>query len=268
MVGQTLRDAPLLRRSSPPTRLAQADTTRHPHWYRGAIVRGGWKGFRVVPCRARAALARAPRASAVASCAVAALALAGCGGGSRQDAGEPAGTFAMKVLGASFPAAQAIARPSRFVLAVRNTGAHTVPDVAVTIDSFDYNSNYPELASRKRPVWAIERGPGAIASPPVETQNVSLPGGAQTAYVNTWAFGALAPGKTKTFVWRVVPVKAGSFTVHYAVSAGLAGKAKARLESGAGIRGQFAVYIKPAPDLKHVNPSTGRVEVGQFPSTP
>jgi len=222
----------------------------------------------VVPCRARAALVRTPRISALTASTLAAVALAGCGGGSRQDAGEPAGTFAMKVLGASFPAAQSIARPASFVLAVRNTGAHTVPDVAVTIDSFDYNSNYPELASRKRPVWAIERGPGAIASPPVETENVSLPGGAQTAYVNTWAFGALAPGKTKTFVWRVVPVKAGSFTVHYAVSAGLDGKAKARLESGAGIRGQFAVEIKPAPGLKHVNPNTGQVEVGQFPSTP
>jgi hypothetical protein len=199
--------------------------------------------------------------------ALTALALAGCGGGSRQDAHEPAGTFAMKV-GARFPAAQSIARPSRFVVAVRNTGTQTVPNVAVTIDSFDYNSNYPGLAVRQRPVWAIERGPGAIASPPVQTENVSLPGGGQTAYVNTWALGPLAPGKTKVFVWRVVPVKAGTFTVHYVVSAGLAGKAKARLESRAGIHGKFAVYIKPAPDLKHVNPNTGQVEVGPFPSSP
>jgi hypothetical protein len=65
-----------------------------------------------------------------------------------------------------------------------------------------------------------------------------------------------------------VPVKAGSYTVHYAVAAGLAGKAKARLVTGAAVDGQFAVEIKPAPALKHVNPSTGRVEVGQFPITP
>jgi hypothetical protein len=199
---------------------------------------------------------------------MAALLLAGCGGGSRQDAGEPAGSFPMRVLRASFPTAQSIARPARFQLQVRNTGAHAVPNVVVTIDSFDYSSNYPELSDRRRPVWAIERGPGAVASPPVETENVSLPGGGQTAYVNTWAFGALAPGKTKTLVWEVVPVKAGSYTVHYALSAGLAGKAKARLESGAGIRGQFAVNIKGAPALKHVNPNTGRVEVGQFPAIP
>jgi hypothetical protein len=197
-----------------------------------------------------------------------ALALAGCGGGTRQDAKEPAGTFAMEVVHPSFPTAQSIARQTRFVLPVRNTGTHTVPNVAVTIDSFDYTSAYPGLAADKRPVWAIEQGPGAVASPPVESQEISPPGGGQTAYVNTWALGALAPGATRTFVWRVVPVKAGSYTVHYTVAAGLAGKAKARLSSGSLVQGQFAVDIASAPALKHVNPATGRVEAGEFPSSP
>jgi hypothetical protein len=197
-----------------------------------------------------------------------ALLVAGCGSGAQQDAGEPAGTFAMKVVHASFPTAQSIARQTRFELQVSNTGSRTVPNVAVTIDSFDYASTYPGLAADKRPVWAIERGPGAIADPPVESQEVSLPGGGQTAYVNTWALGALAPSKTRTFIWRVVPVKAGSYTVHYTVAAGLAGKAKARLSSGAPVQGQFAVDIAPAPGPTHVNPSTGHVEGGQFPAVP
>ena len=196
-----------------------------------------------------------------------ALALAGCGG-TRQDASEAAGTFAMAVVHPSFPTAQSIARQTRFVLPVRNTGTHTVPNVAVTIDSFDYASDYPGLSADKRPVWAIEQGPGAIASPPVESEEVSPPGGGQTAYVNTWALGALAPGATRTFVWRVVPVKAGTYTVHYTVAAGLAGKAKARLSSGGLVQGQFAVDIASAPKLKHVNPATGRVEAGEFPSSP
>lgn len=194
------------------------------------------------------------------------LALAGCGGGSRQDAGEPAGAFAMQVLHASFPTAQSIARQAQLVLPVRNTGTRTVPNVAVTIDSFDYTSNYPELAADKRPVWVIERGPGAVASPPVESEQISPPGGGQTAYVNTWALGALAPGATRTFVWRVVPVKAGAYTVHYTVAAGLAGKAKAQLSSGGPVQGQFAVDIAPAPKVTHVNPNTGRVEVGAYPA--
>jgi len=217
--------------------------------------------------RARDAPRRAPRASLLAA-AAGALALAGCGSGAQQDAGEPAGTFAMQVTHASFPAAQSIARQTRLVLPVRNTGTHTVPNVAVTIDSFDYTSNYPQLAADKRPVWVIERGPGAVASPPVESEEVSPPGGGQTAYVNTWALGALAPGETRTFIWRVVPIKAGAYTVRYTVAAGLAGKAKARLASGGLVQGQFTADIAPAPKLTHVNPATGRVEVGQFPASP
>jgi hypothetical protein len=246
---------------------AQAMTARHRRWYRGAIVRGGRKGFRAVPHRASGAPWRASRLSAL-MLAAGALVLAGCGGGTRQDASEAAGTFAMQVVHPSFPTTQSIARQTRFVLPVRNTGTHTVPNVAVTIDSFDYTNTYPGLAADKRPVWAIEQGPGAVASPPVESQEISPPGGGQTAYVNTWALGALAPGATRTFVWRVVPVKAGSYTVHYTVAAGLAGKAKARLSAGGLVQGQFAVDIASAPPLKHVNPATGRVEAGAAPSSP
>lgn len=228
----------------------------------------------VIPRRARDVRprARASVAVRVSSTMAAALAstllVAGCGGGARLDAGERAGTYAVKVLHASFPTSQAIASPTNFELEVENTGAHAVPNIAVTVDSFDYASNYSELAADKRPVWAIERGPGAIASPPVGTQEVSTPGGGQTAYLNTWALGALAPGKTRTFVWHVVPIKAGAHTVHYSVAVGLAGKAKARLGSGAPAAGQFAVNIAPAPKLTHVNPATGRLEAGAFPATP
>lgn len=208
------------------------------------------------------------RASTLALLAAGALALAGCGGGTRQDASERAGTFAMQVVHPSFPTAQSIARQTRFVLPVRNTGTRTVPNVAVTIDSFDYTSSYANLADDKRPVWAIEQGPGAVASPPVESEEISSPGGGQTAYVNTWALGALAPGKTRTFVWRVVPVKSGSYTVHYTVAAGLSGKAKARLAGGGLVQGQFTAEIAGTPALTHVNPDTGRVEAGQFPASP
>lgn len=175
----------------------------------------------------------------------------------------------MKIKNASFPAKQSIARPTNMTLSVQNTGSKAVPDLAVTIDSFDYTSDYPELAADKRPVWAIERGAGTNAtSPPVETEEVSTAGSGQTAYVNTWAFGSLAPGATRTLTWNVVPVKSGSYTVHYAIAAGLSGKAKARLESGGLVQGQFAVDIAAKPNLTHVNPATGVVEAGQFPATP
>ena len=87
-----------------------------------------------------------------------------------------ADTYRLKVLRASFPKLQSIARPTRLELLVRNTGIGTVPNVAVTIDSFYYTENFPELAANKRPVWVIDRGPGVIARRPVESQAVSPPG--------------------------------------------------------------------------------------------
>jgi hypothetical protein len=253
---------PVLERRTRPVR---AVTARHPRWYRGAIVRGGRKGFCVAP---RRGVHRTQRAAVLAAGAACALLAAGCGGGSYQTAREPKGTFPMQVVHASFPATQTIARQTKLVLLVRNTGTRTVPNVAVTLNAFDYTSDYPGLAARKRPVWVIERGPGAIASRPVESEEISIPGGGQTAYVNTWALGALAPGQTRKFAWDVVPVKSGSHTVSYTVAAGLAGNAKARTANGEAVQGQFAIDIAPAPKLTHVNPNTGKVEVGQFPSSP
>lgn len=196
----------------------------------------------------------------------AALALAACGGGTRQNAHEPSGTFAVQVVRASFPTRQAVARPASLELEVRNTGSHTVPDVAITVDSFNYASDYPHLADDQRPIWVIERGPGKSADPPVETQEVSTPGDGQTAYVDTWALGRLAPGQTQTFTWHVMPVKPGEHTVRFTVAADLAGRAKARSASGEAVQGQVTVDVAGAPPRTHVDPETGRVVEGAFPN--
>jgi hypothetical protein len=200
------------------------------------------------------------------------LLISGCGG-TRQDAHEPKGTFSVKVVKASFPAQQSIARQTPMILQVRNTGTQTVPNVAVSIDSFAYRSDYPELASNKRPIWVVETGPGAIPQRPVESEAVSPPGGGQTAYVNTWALGALAPGHIATFVWRVVPVKAGRYTVHYTVAAGLSGRARALADlrsvaHGGPAVGHFTVEIAPRPPATHFDPETGQVVPGAYPPTP
>jgi hypothetical protein len=199
--------------------------------------------------------------------------LAGGCGGARQDAHEPKGTFTVRVVKASFPARQAVARPARLELQVQNTGAQTVPNVAVTIDSFYYTENYPELAANKRPIWAIEEGPGPISKRPVPSQAVSPPGGGQTAYVNTWALGSLAPGHTQTFLWRVMPVKPGLHTVNFTVAAGLAGNARALADrrsvaDGALPTGHFTVDIAPQPPANHVDPETGQIVSGAYPPAP
>jgi hypothetical protein len=236
-------------------------------WYRGAIVRGRWRVLEVVPRRARVARSRTPIAPALLVVASGVIA-SGCGGGTRQDASEPARSFDMKIVRASFPAKQAVAQPTTLELQVRNTGSRTVPNVAVSLDSLSYTEHYPELAANKRPIWAIEKGPGPVARPPVESQEVSQLGGAQTAYVNTWALGPLAAGQTQTFRWQLVPVKPGAHTVNFQIAAGLAGKAKIASVSGRPLGGRFSVNVAPAPATTHVDPATGRVVTGAFPATP
>ena len=217
---------------------------------RGGRVRGAFSATRFVLLAA--------------SCA---LFASGCGGG-KQDAGEPKINVRMNVTQASFPVVQAISRPTTLTLRVRNTGTQVAPNVAVSLDSLNYASNYPELAAAQRPVWVINRGPGQIPLRPAQSQAVSPPGGAVTNYVNTWALGPLAPRHERTFNWRVVPVKAGKHTVHFTVAAGLAGNAKAVSASGGPVHGQFVVLIAGAPPHTQVNPNTGKVVPGTYPPAP
>ena len=200
--------------------------------------------------------------------ACAALLASGCGGGAEQNHGEVKRSYDMRIVSASFPAKQSIARPTSMSVDVRNDSGHVVPNVAITVDSFSYVEKFAELASNKRPIWVVEEGPGTPAKLPVQSQAVSPPGGGQTAYVNTWALGALKPNATRTFKWKVTPVKAGSHTVHVAVSAGLAGNAKATLASGGPVTRSFTAQIAGSPPPTHVDPSTGKVVPGQFSAQP
>lgn len=84
--------------------------------------------------------------------------------------------------------------------------------------------------------------------------------------MHTWALGALAPGATKTFVWQLTPVKAGTQAVRYAVAAGLDGRARARLSNGHLAAGSFSVRIAPRPPATHVNGETGAIQSGPSPT--
>jgi hypothetical protein len=204
--------------------------------------------------------------------AVAAALLGGCGG-KQQNAGEVKGSFPVKIVRASFPPLQAVAHKTKLVLSVRNTGTSTLPNVAVTVDSFSYVSTYPGLSASQRPVWIVDSGPGTIPKRPVQSVTVDPPGGGQTAYVNTWALGPLAPGRTRTFVWRVTPVKGGPHRINFVVAAGLGGNARARvsrvgvLEGPGGLPiGHLKVAIAGRPPQRYVNPETGKVTLGPYPA--
>jgi len=176
-------------------------------------------------------------------CAVTVLA-SGCGGGERQDKNEKSATYDVDVVSASFPAKQRLARQERMVVEVRNTDSKTIPDLAVTVEpGFTTRSNRQDLADPNRPVWIVDDGP--------------IGGG--TAYVNTWALGALKAGETKKFVWKVTPVQPGNHEVRFRIAAGLNGKAKARARGGADAEGSFDVTISDKPSQATVDPETGKV---------
>ena len=178
------------------------------------------------------------------------VAVAGCGGGERQDENEPEGNFPVEVVRATFPEQQKLAKSSDMIVTVRNAGQDTIPNIAVTVNGFDRRKNNPELADPSRPVFAINGVQVEIAGLP-EAKDAS-PRGCDTAYVNTWACGPLRPDQQKTFRWSVTAVQAGDFNINWRVAAGLDGKAKAVAAGGGPApRGQFSGTISDeAPDVR------------------
>jgi hypothetical protein len=210
----------------------------------------------------------------IAAGAGAALALSACGGGTNQAASEPSGNFTVAVSSAHFPATQRLSQHTHLVIAVHNSGTKAIPDVAVTIcnvtcaypapkgegsssQAFAADISQAYVANPSRPLWVIDRGPGACS---YSCQNGGQ-GAAVTAYSNTWALGRLAPGKTARFDWAVTAVQAGKHVVAWQVAAGLNGKAKAVLSNGSQPHGSFAVHIDQAPAKTYVN-NNGQI-VGQ-----
>ena len=183
--------------------------------------------------------------------------VAGCGSGPRQDADEPSGSYKLEVAAAKFPASQSIAQDSRMIVTVRNDDTKAAPNVAVTVETdpskagqgtvaFGQRVDDSRLSDNERPVWVVNEGP---------------PGG-DSAATNTWALGRLGAGETKTFTWKVTAVEAGSYTLRYRISPGLAGKAK--LASGGRTDGLFKVTIDDKPVPARVN-DKGQVVRGEAP---
>jgi hypothetical protein len=201
--------------------------------------------------RRRARIVRRPGVAAGAAAIVTALLAGGCGGGERQDAGEPAGTFEVQVVEASFPARQRLAATESLLLRVRNTGEQAVPNLAVTVDGFsvrtvDSGAADPQRsADPLRPVWIVDRSPSG------------------TAYADTWAVGRLEPGQERELEWRVTAVRSGRHTVRWRVAAGLAGRARAALEGNRTPEGELSVAISDRPARVRVEPDGTIVRAGE-----
>ena len=60
------------------------------------------------------------------------IGVTGCGSGQSQGATEPTGNFPVQVTTAKFPNHQKLAESSYLVLAIKNAGSQTIPDLAVS----------------------------------------------------------------------------------------------------------------------------------------
>jgi hypothetical protein len=187
-------------------------------------------------------------------------ALAGCGGGERQDENEPEGDFPVEVVSATFPEDQKLAKSSALVIRVRNPGERTIPNIGVTVDGLTFRKRDPELADPERPQFVINGMPRNIGGFPEAKEAAPL--GCDTAYVNTWSCGPLRPGRERIFRWSVTAVKAGPFEVSWRVAAGLDGKARAvSVGGGAAPRGSFAGTVSDeAPEVRVADDGTTVVE--------
>lgn len=197
-------------------------------------------------------------------------ALAGCGGGSPQNAKAPSGRFPVSV-SASFPATQRLAEHAHLVIRVHNAGHKPIPNVAVTIcnvtckypapvgqgtsvAAFAYYLKMPGLANHSKPVWVVEQAPeGPSGGCKYSCQNGGA-GADASAESNTWQRGTpLKPGGTAVFDWKVAAVTSGRFTVAWVVSGDLYGNAKAVLTNGSIPQGTLPVTISRTPSESYVN---------------
>ena len=204
---------------------------------------------------------------------LAALVLAGCGGGARQDASEPSGKFPVAVTTATFPASQRLSEHTHLVLAVRNTGSKTIPNIAVTIcnvtcaypapagegtdaAAFAQDLDQTGLANPSRPVWVVDQPPGACNAgcQPGSTDGSGSPGGAVTAYSNTWALGSLAPGSDRPLRLGGDRGRAGAPRRRLGGGRRPQRQGEGRAPGGGGLpHGTFTVLVHQAPSESYVN---------------
>ncbi|MBV9534308.1 MAG: hypothetical protein JO321_02740 [Solirubrobacterales bacterium] len=189
---------------------------------------------------------------------------AACGSSQTQAPSEPKGNFPVAAR-ATFPTRQRLAEHTTLVVAVKNTGPKALPDVGVTItdgtpgqpnmgtqvQAFSYRLKMSNVANHSRPVWIIDKPPGPCR---YSCQNGG-PGGAATAFSNTWTLGELRPGKTASFAWHLTAVQPGAFVVNWRVAAGLFGNAKAVTANGGPPSGSFTVRISRKPPQAYVSNS-------------
>ncbi|HVF77481.1 MAG TPA: hypothetical protein VNA28_04210 [Solirubrobacteraceae bacterium] len=178
------------------------------------------------------------------ACAAATLAVAACGGGERRDAGVRASTYTVDVERVSFLPQQRLAQRNALVIAVRNAGEETIPNLTVTVRGFAGRTTGSRDAGLGRDLWIVDQAPG----------------GTTTAFEDTWSAGRLDSGRTAQLRWEVTPVVAGTHKLTYEIAPAVAGSSRLKLRSGERARGSLTVRVSGKPAQARVDPRTGAVQ--------
>lgn len=176
--------------------------------------------------------------TAALACVLIALVLAGCGGGERQDANSPSGTWEVTVTDWNFPKTQPLGRPVDFELKVRNDDQRDIPQLIVTIAGIKQFVEQRGAATITRPVWIVND----VSYSDVTPYNSAL--------ATSYNLGPLAAGDTKEYKIGFTPLRRGQHRVGYSLSRDLFGNAKLVRADDGGIAGETRVIrIDPTPDF-------------------
>jgi hypothetical protein len=191
---------------------------------------------------------------------VSALAIAGCGGGQKQDVSEQSGNYPVRVVHASFPHNQSLAKNSTMEIVVQNAGQQMIPMISVTVKcgsalggSFSTATQDTQVADPVRPQFVVNKIPTATVrvNPPLDPAPLER----SSAYVDTYPLGPLGARHTATFMWDVTAVKAGQYRLCWRVNAGLYGKAKAvAAQGGPPVAGEFKGVISAKAPKATIGP--------------
>ncbi|MFT4048726.1 MAG: hypothetical protein QM648_02705 [Solirubrobacterales bacterium] len=143
------------------------------------------------------------RPAALALAVVFALFLSGCGGGERQDANAPSGSWKVTVLDWKFAVHQSLGTPQPFTIQVRNDDTRTIPNLIITIEGLKTLVYQPGAASAVRPIWLTQDVDYANSTPYNSTLGQSF------------NMGPVEPGDTVTYNVMLTPLRRGEHEVSY-----------------------------------------------------
>ena len=196
----------------------------------------------------------------------------------------PSGNYPVQVTQAKFANHQKLSETGYLQLGLRNAGSKTIPNLTVTINtveqgqpnvkspaystgsgqgSFNVRIDDPHLAFPFRPVWILEEHYPTVIKPgqSIKGQLAKTPtSSAASAATDTFQFGEVKPNDSKDIAWRVTPVRTGTFTVRYAVSASLTGVTRQAMS--------LLSFGFTAPNWKVSVAADAALEVGVLASCP